>query len=72
MYLSDTFKGDSLAVKATERPPFGPGFTDDQVTGAETMEVHCSNVSDPGPDRMEFRLLDKDGNVLATKSLAGY
>jgi hypothetical protein len=72
MYLFDTFKGEALAVKATEKPPFGPGFAEDQLAGVEAMEVHFSGFSDPGPDRAEYRLLDKDGNVLVTKSVDGY
>lgn len=63
---------EALVRAATSRPPFGPGFGEAAVEKAEALEVHGSSFSDPGPDFCEFRLLDADGEVIATRRVGGY
>jgi hypothetical protein len=63
---------EALVREATSRPPFGPGFSEDELEGAEVLEVHGSSFSDPGPDYCEFKLLDAEGNVLLTKVVGGF
>jgi hypothetical protein len=63
---------EALVREATSRPPFGPGFSEEELEGAEVLEVHGSSFSDPGPDYCEFRLLDAKGEVLKTRQVGGY
>lgn len=72
MYLAETAVGDALEKAATLAAPFGPGFQKEHLKDAAKLEIWCSNFNDPGPDRSEFRLIDKDGKVLFTTSLGGY
>jgi len=69
MYL-ETKTHDKARMK--DPAPFGPGFTDTQIEGAETMETWASGFSDPGPDYCEFRLFDADGKRIATRRVEGY
>lgn len=55
----------------TRRPPFGPGFTVQEVQRAERMEVWGSGIKDPGGDYCEFRLMEGK-KVLATRTISGY
>jgi len=70
-YLLETIEGESLHTKAAENPPMGPGFSVDQLVGAEKMEIIASSFDDPGEDWNEFRLIDESGATLATKRVAG-
>ena len=63
---------EALVREATSRPPFGPGFSEKELEGAEVLEVHGSSFTDPGPDYCEFKLLDGDGEVLKIKRVGGY
>lgn len=66
------FSGDNLRKAALAAAPFGPGFTAEQLVGAETLEVWGSAFTAAGADYCEFRLLDKAGNRLATRRVGGY
>ena len=72
MHLVDTFTGDELKFKGINSPPFGPGFSEEQVEQAAALELWGSGFKDPGPDCNEFRLIDADGDVIAKKRLNGY
>ena len=70
MYLRSTLSGEGMSY-ATLEPPFGPGFTEDQVKQADKMEVWCSGFKDPGPDFTRFKLLKGDETV-ASQEVGGY
>ena len=72
MYMSDKVEGEGVKEAATAGMPFGPGFSEEQAEKSATLETWASNIDDPGEDFMEFRLLDEDGNSIATKRVAGY
>lgn len=61
-----------METEAKSSPPFGPGFTDEQIKQAERMEIWASRVNDPCADFTEFRLLDNGGGVVAKKRIGGY
>jgi hypothetical protein len=42
------------------------------VAKTETLEVHGSEINDPGPDFCEFRAFDAGGNLVGTKRVNGY
>ena len=71
-YVMDTIKGDRLAREATRGSPFGPGFSEAQVKGAERMIITASSFSDPGGDSVVFQLHDASGAVIASRRIAGY
>ena len=58
--------------EAAARPPCGAGFNARIVARTETLEIHASEFSDPGPDFCELRAFDADGNLLAKKKVKGY
>ena len=72
MHLIQVVDGDTLERQATERAPFGPGFTPEQVKDAVAMECWGSSFKDPGPDHTEFRLLGEGDKLIAKKTVGGY
>jgi len=72
MNLIEKFTGDAARQSAASKPPFGVGFSAEIVAKTETLEVHGSEVSDPGPDYCEFRAFDAKGNLVGTKRVNGY
>ena len=71
MNLVARFTGEA-ARKEAAGPPFGAGFSAEIVAKTETLEVHGSAISDPGPDYCEFRAFDAKGNRIGTKRINGY
>jgi hypothetical protein len=71
MYLMDKKEGDDVK-KAATATPFGPGFSEEEAAKAASLEAWASNIDAPGDDFVEFRLLDADGNIFASKRVAGY
>jgi hypothetical protein len=65
-------KGKEAKENAAAAPPFGPGFNAEIVATTETLEVHGSEISDPGPDYCEFRAFNAGGNIIGTKRVNGY
>lgn len=59
-------------MSAKQQPPFGPGFTDEEIARSVKMEVWCSSFSDPGPDWTVFKLIAADGRIVGTKLVEGY
>ena len=55
-----------------ERPPFGPGFTIDEVDMAEKMIITFTDFKDLGGDYTTFELYDKEGKLIASKTIEGY
>ena len=70
--INRTVEPTALKRSATSRPPFGPGFSEEELEGATALEVYGTSFSDPGPDYCEFKLLDAKGNVLLTKVVGGF
>ena len=72
MNLIAKFTGNQAKQSAASKPPFGAGFSAEIVTKTETLEVHGSEINDPGPDYCEFRAIDASGNIIGTKRVNGY
>jgi len=72
MKLIEKFTGDAAKQSAAAKPPFGVGFSAEIVTKTETLEVHGSEVNDPGPDYCEFRAFDASRNLVGTRRVNGY
>ncbi len=66
-YLYNSYQGDNMTAEATSKPPFGPGFTDEQAMQAERMEVWATTFSD-SDEYVEFRLL-KDDQVIHSRRI---
>jgi hypothetical protein len=62
---------DRIKKQGCQSPPFGPGFTEEQVEGAIRLRIMFSSVHDSGSDYVDFILTTKDGNKL-TKRIGGY
>ena len=72
MNLVAKFTGEAARKEAAGKPPFGAGFNAEIVSKTETLEVHGSEISDPGPDYCEFRAFNAEGNLIGTKRVNGY
>lgn len=57
---------------ALQGAPFGPGFSQDVLDRADTLEIWCTGVADPGEDFTDFRLFDADGALIAERRVEGY
>jgi hypothetical protein len=68
MVLIQKTKDKDLMTKGA---PFGPGFGEQLVGRAETMEVYGTSFSDEG-DRCSFVLRDANGKILAETTINGY
>lgn len=70
MYVlsKDTKEKEAMMAK----PPFGPGFTEEDITRAETMDILATDINDPGSDYVMFILRDKKGNTINSKKIKGY
>ena len=71
MYLFATSTLPNLKVEARTKPPFGLGFDAETVERATRMESWATQITDPGPDRMEFRLFKGD-DLIDVKTVNGY
>lgn len=72
MYQVKSLTGKQMRIEALTSPPFGPRFTEEQVSKAVKMEIWCTNFSDPGDDYTEFRLIDAEGKIISTKTINGF
>jgi hypothetical protein len=72
MNLDVKFEGGRARKQASATPPFGPAFSAEIVAKTETLEVHGTEISDPGPDYCEFRAFNAEGNLIGTKRVNGY
>lgn len=71
MYLIDKI-ATANSNSAMDQPPFGPGFTKEQVSQSDTMEIWGSSFTDdPAKDFTLFKLF-KAGKVIAEKRFDGY
>jgi hypothetical protein len=72
MYKGGEFTGTDLARVAQSKPPFGPGFTPDEVIDAVRLEVWHTSFTDPGEDYTEFRLFNAGGDQVGQRRVEGY
>lgn len=72
MNLIAKFTGNQAKQSAASKPPLGIGFSEEIVSKTETLEVHGSEINDPGPDYCEFRAIDAEGTIIGTKRVNGY
>jgi len=47
-------------------------FNEQEVVGAVRLEWYGSDFSEPGPDYNVWKLLDAEGNVIASRRMEGY
>jgi len=69
----ETIQNDDPKMKqtATQSAPFGPGFDQETVEQADSMQVWGSSFDDPGADFVEFQLFNGD-KMIAKKRVGGY
>jgi hypothetical protein len=72
LHQLDTVEGEELVRQATTKPPFGPGFSADEVARATKMESWGSSFSDPGDDFCLFKLFDSAGTLLGERRTEGF
>ena len=61
MYLNKTVVDKDKIQDLVSR--YHVPFTQQQIDGAVSMEIHSSSFTDPGPDFNEYRLTDSTGKV---------
>jgi hypothetical protein len=59
-------------TRMIEKPPFGPGFSIEQVELAESMVITFTDFKDAGEDYTIFELFDKAGKSIAVTKIEGY
>lgn len=62
---------ENVIQHATERAPFGPGFSSEVAAKADRLEIWGSSFEDAGPDFTEFRLMAGDV-VIEKRRVLGY
>ena len=60
-----------IRTAALKELPFGPGFTEEELTGAISLVIECSSINDPGDDWNKFTLNYANGTN-RTVSVGGY
>lgn len=66
-----TVKGEEMIAMAKDKYPFGPGFSDEDLKDAVTMEIWGSSFDDHG-EWTEFKLKDASGKLIKRKRVDGY
>ncbi len=69
MHLHARYSGPDVLVHAAPAPPFGPGFTADQIADADTLEVWVTTLADIA-DTTVWRLL-RAGQPVAMAEVGG-
>lgn len=64
--------GEQLKIRASRRPPLGPGFSSEAIDKASELVVTGSSLNDPGNDWTEFKLMDSSGALIESKTLSGF
>lgn len=59
-------------TRMIESPPLGPGFSIDEAEQAGSMSITFSNFKESGEDYTLFTLHEKEGAVIAKKTIKGY
>lgn len=70
-HLIREVEGTGMEKEAKASPPFGPGFTDEQVKKADKLEVWGSCIDEAGGDYTWFALR-KNGVLIAGRKQGGY
>jgi hypothetical protein len=72
MYIVDSFTGVKAKEVAIAPRPFGAGFHSEEIQNIHSLQVVGTSMNDPGPDYCDFIAKDNQGNIIATKRIAGY
>lgn len=70
MHLHARYTGLAVFLHGTPAPPFGPGFSAEDIAAADTLEVWNTSLQDPA-DVTVWRLL-RAGTVVAHAQLGGW
>jgi hypothetical protein len=70
MHLHARYTGAELLIHAMETPPFGPGFTAQQVAEADALKLWITSLEDIA-DTTVFRLMRGDAAV-AVSQIGGF
>jgi len=72
MYLVNTWitPKDILAT-GIAKPPFGGGFSLEEVQQADKLELWGTYMEEEGPDSCEYRLIKED-EIISVKEVDGY
>lgn len=72
MHLISTTSGSDMKAAATRRPPFGPGFSEEEVARAARLDVWGTSIDDVANDYCVFALIDTNGKQVASRRVEGY
>ena len=70
MHLHALYTGAESLTEAAATPPFGPGFTAEEVADADALEVWVTSLEDVA-DTTVWRLVC-DGTVIAMSEMGGF
>ncbi len=70
MHLHARYTGPDVLIHAIPAPPFGPGFTADQVADADTLEIWVTSLADP-EDTTVWRLM-RARRAIAAAQIGGF
>ena len=57
-YLHTKYEGEEACSQAIQKPPSGPGFSEEEVHEVDRLEVWASSFSDPGEDFTDWKSFD--------------
>lgn len=70
MHIYHTMKGDKAINFCQKTLQLDPAEFD--LTSINRVEVHATDLDDPGEDYCEYRVIDTSGNTLAVRREMGY
>ena len=71
-YLYTQYQGEEARREAIQKPPIGPGFSEEEVHNIDRLEVWASSFSDPGEDYTDWKLFDAQGRLINERRMRGY
>jgi hypothetical protein len=71
-YLYTEYQGEEARREATQKPPLGPGFSEEDVQNIDCLEVWASSFTDPGEDYTDWKLFAAQGRLIKERRMQGY
>ncbi|MFX0200222.1 MAG: hypothetical protein ACFFCW_29230 [Candidatus Hodarchaeota archaeon] len=71
-YLYTEHQGEEARREAIQKPPKGPGFSEEEVRNIDRLEVWASSFTDPGEDYTDWKLFDDQGRLINERRIRGY
>ena len=71
-YLYTQYQGEEARREAIQKPPKGPGFSEEEIHNIDRLEVWASSFNDPGEDYTDWKLFDAQGQLIKERRIKGY